>query len=388
MAFRLTPEIKHYDWGSSGDITEFLGLAPTALPEAEAWFGRHPLCETSVRDSGIETPFNDWLDSRNSDFDILVKILSAARPLSIQVHPPQEKAREGFGKEEKSTIARDSPLRVFRDARPKPELIVALSPDFRALIGFVDPNLFQKRLTALVSVGGLPSVPGGLHSDSSYPGFFAEWVLQSGDEAAEASRVLSEWIANGPDWSTLADLGIDPVSLEQIDRAHPGDLGILLALAMHHVRLGLHDALFVAPGVVHAYVKGFGLEIMLPSDNVVRAGLTTKARHPEIFLDVANLVASQTPAMIVPGQGDDVYVYSDDSMPFELTRVSGAGSDFPLGQDSLIVVEAGRVRVGHADSLGTVGPGEVVFAEAAEVICRDDSSSRMWIAAAPNRGKS
>ena len=34
--------------------------------------------------------------------------------------------------------------------------------------------------------------------------------------------------------------------------------------------------LFVPAGSVHAYISGLGVEIMASSDNVLRAGLTTK----------------------------------------------------------------------------------------------------------------
>jgi len=40
----------------------------------------------------------------------------------------------------------------------------------------------------------------------------------------------------------------------------------------------------VAPGTVHAYLSGVGVEVMKSSDNVIRLGLTSKSVNlPEAF---------------------------------------------------------------------------------------------------------
>lgn len=63
----------------------------------------------------------------------LLKLLAAAQPLSIQVHPTLAQAKEGWERE--SGLALDDPQRNYRDANHKPELLVALSERFESLSG-------------------------------------------------------------------------------------------------------------------------------------------------------------------------------------------------------------------------------------------------------------
>ena len=59
---------------------------------------------------------------------------------------------------------------------------------------------------------------------------------------------------------------------------------MLVALLLNHAVLGEGEALFVAAGVPHCYLHGFGAEVMAASDNVLRAGLTSKRVNvPELL---------------------------------------------------------------------------------------------------------
>ena len=44
---RLTGVIQPYAWGSRTAIPEFLGVEPTGEPQAELWFGAHPLAPST-----------------------------------------------------------------------------------------------------------------------------------------------------------------------------------------------------------------------------------------------------------------------------------------------------------------------------------------------------
>jgi mannose-6-phosphate isomerase len=69
---------------------------------------------------------------------------------------------------------------------------------------------------------------------------------------------------------------------------YPGDPGVILSMMLRRHDLAPGEAIFVASGVPHAYLNGLAVEIMASSDNVFRAGLTTKS----VDLDecVANLI--------------------------------------------------------------------------------------------------
>ena len=62
----------------------------------------------------------------------------------------------------------------------------------------------------------------------------------------------------------------------ELDGFYPGDPGVLAALLLNRLRLAPGEALFLPAGNLHAYLRGFGVEIMANSDNTVRGGLTTK----------------------------------------------------------------------------------------------------------------
>ena len=62
----------------------------------------------------------------------LLKLLAAASALSIQAHPSKAQAEAGFAREDAAGIARDAAERTYRDDNHKPELLVAVSEEFRA----------------------------------------------------------------------------------------------------------------------------------------------------------------------------------------------------------------------------------------------------------------
>ncbi|MDV7393768.1 type I phosphomannose isomerase catalytic subunit, partial [Arthrospira platensis SPKY1] len=89
----------------------------------------------------------------------LFKVLSAARALSIQVHPTNEQAEAGFEREEVLGIPLDALHRNYRDRSHKPELICALTP-FVAMCGF-RPATEVLSLTEALDVGWLDELANG-----------------------------------------------------------------------------------------------------------------------------------------------------------------------------------------------------------------------------------
>src|SRR6476659_1753524 len=69
----------------------------------------------------------------------LLKILAAGAPLSLQVHPNLEQAKEGYEDEERRGIPITASHRNYKDANHKPELICALT-EFDGLCGFRSPD--------------------------------------------------------------------------------------------------------------------------------------------------------------------------------------------------------------------------------------------------------
>jgi len=83
-----------------------------------------------------------------------------------------------------------------------------------------------------------------------------------------------------------------PPNVVEMARAFPHDPGIAAALLLNPVTLRRGEALFVPAGSVHAYISGLGVEIMASSDNVLRAGLTTKHVDVPAMLACVDYVAA------------------------------------------------------------------------------------------------
>ena len=64
--------------------------------------------------------------------------------------------------------------------------------------------------------------------------------------------------------------------LPSLDAHYPNDPGILVSLMLNLVQLAPGQAIYLAAGNVHAYLRGLGVEVMANSDNVLRGGLTAK----------------------------------------------------------------------------------------------------------------
>lgn len=74
----------------------------------------------------------------------------------------------------------------------------------------------------------------------------------------------------------------------RLESQYPADVGILAAFFLNYVELKPGEALYVGPNEPHAYISGECIECMATSDNVVRAGLTSKKRDVQALLSMLN----------------------------------------------------------------------------------------------------
>ena len=117
MAARVVEGVvQHYEWGDQRFIPDLLGVAGEDKPWAELWLGTHVNGPAHFGDGTA-------LQDLTGPLPYLLKVLSAAQPLSLQAHPTTEQAIDGYARG------------VFADANAKPELLCALTP-FEALCGF------------------------------------------------------------------------------------------------------------------------------------------------------------------------------------------------------------------------------------------------------------
>ncbi len=250
---------RHYAWGDTTAIPEMLGQPADGRPWAEWWMGTHPLAPSNLEDGSP-------LESVAGDLPYLLKLMAAAQPLSLQTHPDEAQAEAGFALEEHAGIRSDSPDRIYKDRSAKPEMLCALTT-FDTLCGFrpVDATLSllhdigAEDLAAFLQHEKLPSTVAALYR--------GKLDLRSTIDACRLHhRAEAELVT-------------------ELAAAHPGDPSVVVTLLLNRVLLGRGDAVFLGPGNLHAYLRGFGVEVMANSDNVVRGGLTPK------HVDVDELLA-------------------------------------------------------------------------------------------------
>jgi mannose-6-phosphate isomerase len=213
-----------------------------------------------------------------SRLPFLLKVLSADRALSIQLHPSRAQAEAGF---------RLSPQN-YVDDWPKPELLCALAP-FEVLAGLRAPRDAAALLRAL-GVAQLAPLAAELDAATS-PQALADAlaaVLRWPGLVGAVVAACATLAASGGPYAAACAAAVREAG------NHPGDPGLVAMLLMRHVLLAPGQAVFLPAGGLHSYLGGTGVEVLANSDNVIRAGLTGK------HVDVPELLKLLDPAAAVP----------------------------------------------------------------------------------------
>lgn len=358
---RLRNGVKHYAWGSPDAIPQFLGDGASTEPVAEVWIGTHPLSPSAVvAGDGSEVPLTEVV----GDLPFMVKLLAADQPLSLQVHPSLAQAAAGYAREEAAGIPLDAPHRTYKDPNHKPEMVYALTT-FDSLIGF-RPSAEILRVLGPLDTALTNRLADALRSD---PGFSAivrliEGLLADPGAAAEVADVVAAC-------RRLGELGLDIKRAYQtaveIAEYYPDDIGVVISLMLNRMTLQPGEAAYLETGVIHAHLKGLCIEVMASSDNVLRAGLTSK------HIDTAGLVACLESGMarvarVTPDFIDyDTEVFSPAGGGFALavTQVSPGAPDgvelVPSGGSVLICTGGEVTVVGATGDKVTLARGESVY---------------------------
>jgi mannose-6-phosphate isomerase len=382
--YRLTTSLQNYAWGSRTAIPTLLGIDPTGEPVAEAWFGAHASAPSHcVREDGTAGAPSNQVNGAppgevlGADVEArfgpvlpyLLKVIAADTPLSLQVHPHVERARQGFEEEEAAGVPLDAPHRSFRDRNHKPELVYALTR-FQAMCGFRAPRRAVELLDGLDAPLArdlralLAADPSAAGIEAAFTRLLRPETRPSPAEVAEVAAACAVRLASGSP-SPRADR-----TVARLQEAYPGDPGVVTSLLLNPVTLQPGEALFVPAGGVHAYLEGVGVEIMASSDNVLRAGLTPKHVDVDELLRNVDYVAAP-PVRIAPERfhgATRVYYAPVDDFELSVTRV-GDNQDHPLpgrGPRVLLCLE-GTVHVSSAgDGELALARGQAAFVPAAD----------------------
>lgn len=384
--YQIENVLRPYAWGSTTAIADLLGRPASGGPEAEMWIGAHPDSpSTAVHPNGVTQPLNALIESDPQRFlgseslaefgprlPFLAKLLAAEQPLSLQVHPSLDQAKEGFARENAAGIPADAAERNYRDDNHKPEMIFALTP-FKALCGFRpaagSKAVFEHLARVLDSAAvAVPPVISSVISDLALPeepaalkAAFSR-LIEGGSQVSDAiNEVVAVFSAGAP---LEPHRGVLAAMLD-INEAFPGDPGVLISLLLNHLSLEPGEAVYLPAGNIHAYLHGLGVEVMASSDNVLRGGLTPKHVDVPELLKTVRFEALGVPRVQVSGTEFGQELYRPPFKEFQLQRIELApgAEPVPLAQTgpAVVVVVSGSVLLDSPKSDLRLGHGAAAF---------------------------
>lgn len=377
--FRLKNKIQNYAWGSHETLGRMRGApVPTTHPEAEVWVGAHPAAPSVATVDNTTCRLDELVAAqpgrflradRTSDwFPFLFKILAIEAPLSIQVHPTDAQAVAGFEAEQARGIPLDAPHRNYKDRHSKPETVIALTP-MRILTG-VRP---KHQLAELAQVFGASWLDELTHLPPKellaaiirMPDEHAECAVNELAAAAAGVRTGAQVQTGETQGGNLPRYITDAAELVHlVNHKYPADRGMLVAFVMNLLHLAPGDSVFTPDGQVHAYISGTAIELMNPSDNVMRAGLTPKHIDTEELIKI--LGENQDAPTIDRPHPDNAavgtYTMWDARMSVTRIRVqAGETIDYVFEGTSAALVVAGKVSVAGAGAVHVLGGTESVL---------------------------
>ena len=389
----LRPEIRPYPWGTKTAIAGLQGRpVPAPGPEAELWMGAHPSAPSGVHETTLDkliaaAPERELGAQCAARFGgrlpFLLKVLSAEKALSIQVHPSRAQAEAGYAAER--DLAPDDPRRNYVDDWPKPELLYALTP-FEVVAGLRNPEDAAGLLRAL-AVPELEPLAARLTDPGPDPGpdlgpdlgrvlaSVLEWPSPAGLVASVVTACERLATTRGP----YADACAAAV---RVAADHPGDVGVVAMLLMRHAVLQPGQAVFMPAGGLHAYLRGTGIELLANSDNVVRSGLTGK------HIDVPELLKLLDPAVAVPVLAprvlpDGIAWFDTPAPEFRLYVVDLAGPALALpgaGPRILLCLHGTCALRSDAGQTLELTRGASCFLSAADALVRATGHARLALA--------
>ncbi|MCK2028969.1 mannose-6-phosphate isomerase, class I [Microbacterium galbinum] len=370
MLLHLTNAPRDYAWGSETLLADLEGRAPSGAPEAEVWFGDHPGDPADVVGGGT-------LDAvTGGTLPYLLKLLAAAQPLSIQVHPTLAQAKEGWERE--SGLALDDPQRNYRDANHKPELLVALSERFESLSGLRPVAQTLQLIDALAPTAAVVALRERLSAEGDVLRDTLEWLLDgSAGEAVDGviDAVVTASRGDAGEWSDALR------AIARIADTYPGDPGVVVALLMNHLVLRRGEGVFLRAGLLHAYLSGLGVEIMAASDNVLRGGLTPKRIDVPELLSLVDTAPGHVP-VLRPAEEGAITTYDVPVPDFALCRIvlDGSATSVPVDGRTMVLATGGTVRVEGADAAIDLPVGAVAYASDDETELRLSGLGEVFIA--------
>ncbi|HZJ88438.1 MAG TPA: mannose-6-phosphate isomerase, class I [Sphaerochaeta sp.] len=282
----ITGVVQEYAWGNTHFISTLLGQEEDGKPKAELWFATHPDGPSVVNESGelladfLEKDPEHWLGLHHLSrygmrLPLLLKVLAIDQPLSLQVHPSEEQAQQGWKREKSVRKRLDKAFWNYKDPYGKPEMAYVLTPT-TLLCGFRPLKQILEDLQALIPKAYAEHFS-VITTVQESEGISLLFRTLYGLEVDQQRALLNEFLASVPKPKQSDSEFVSKEALVHwLAEVYPGDPGIIAPYLLHLLHLEPKEALYIETGILHAYIRGNVVELMSASDNVLRAGLTAK----------------------------------------------------------------------------------------------------------------
>lgn len=389
--FTLQGAVKHYDWGSTDQIPAILGIPASPTPLAEYWLGAHSEGPATFDDTTLDAAIaaDPMLAGSSASLEFggrlpyMVKLLSAAQPLSLQAHPNREQALKGFSGEESTDVPIDANQRTFKDPWDKPEMLIALT-EFSALVGFRNPEVTVELFDGLGVLPELESLLRPLLHRDARTGLaqvFLNFLMLDESQSDLLTKVVVAAVDHVDIEGPVGDFAR---TIVMIDQFHPGDTSLLAALLMNHYCLKPLEALHISPGTMHSYLHGTGVEVLGNSDNVLRGGLTKKYIDPSALVSVVDFTPDIDPRLFPEQVCPGLWHYDAGEEAFTVWRIEPdirhAVALPAAASGRILVITEGALRLTSSGQCLELGRGEACFLTAGEQVTAQ-GSGRAFLAA-------
>ena len=304
--------VQSYAWGKIGAtsrISSFVEAFETAKPLAEYWLGAHPKAPAQVILPDGTRMGLDQLSQDGQRLSCMLKVLSINPDfgLSIQSHPDSRWAPilhsrdpdnypDPFHKPEMGVAL--TPVTLLYGFRPLPEIAGVLErfPEIKPVLG----DSFCCRLQEV-------SAP----YDTSMMREMLSLLLRA-DRSVIATAVEALMMQG----ISVVDI---PPEIAILRRLYPrygaADVGLLALFVMNIVSVSPGLGIFIGSNIPHAYLDGDLVECMACSDNVIRAGLTSKYTDVESLLETVSFEAATRPSLLTAKGSTDDFSFFEVPVP-------------------------------------------------------------------------
>jgi mannose-6-phosphate isomerase len=350
--FRLHNPVQNYQWGTRNQaafIPQLIGKKPAPdKPYAELWMGAHPSNSSTIqvedkllslqkliRRFPEEILGKDLITRFGQQLPFMLKIVSAAEPLSIQAHPNKGLA----------VLLRKNDPDHYPDDNHKPEIAIALD-SVTALAGF---SGYQELRT---TIKRYPEISQFFKTEAMADIFPDTPIIKK--RQTESIRSLYQTFVHlyhtkpllyQEQTAALAQrLSLksrpsvrENLFLDSYQKYGNQDIGLFTIFFLRLINLKPGEGFYIHPGLPHSYLKGNILECMANSDNVLRSGLTQKFQDVQTLMTVLDYSAKPV-KIIKPSSSLAEMQYATPAAEFAVSRLS-------LASHRQLFTTAGRIEM-------------------------------------------